>query len=245
MTVQISYKKTVNEKSIKNYVLFSDENWKIYGLNSILLIKRSSSFISKLIKENSNKKDKFLKFNLNSSQKIILVKTKKTTTLDNERSGAEFYNFIKSNSILSLTLLEKNINEIQPKNKNFLDEFLQGTQLKSYEFSKYKTKKKSKTVEINISIKNKPSMLNKNNRFNSLIEGTNLTKDLVSEPGNILHPDEYAKRLVKLKKFGLKVTVYDEKKLKKLGCNALVGVGQGSIRGSYLVTMEWNGTKSK
>ena len=71
MTVQISYKKTVNEKSIKNYVLFSDENWKIYGLNSISLIKRSSSFISKLIKENSNKKDKFLKFNLNSSQKII------------------------------------------------------------------------------------------------------------------------------------------------------------------------------
>ena len=27
--------------------------------------------------------------------------------------------------------------------------------------------------------------------------------------------------------------------LKKLGMNALLGVGQGSIRGSYLVTMEW------
>ena len=26
---------------------------------------------------------------------------------------------------------------------------------------------------------------------------------------------------------------------------ALLGVGQGSIRGSYLVTMEWNGNKSK
>ena len=26
--------------------------------------------------------------------------------------------------------------------------------------------------------------------------------------------------------------------------NALLGVGQGSIRGSYLVTMEWNGLKS-
>ena len=25
--------------------------------------------------------------------------------------------------------------------------------------------------------------------------------------------------------------------------NALLGVGQGSIRGSYLVTMEWNGAK--
>ena len=26
--------------------------------------------------------------------------------------------------------------------------------------------------------------------------------------------------------------------------NALLGVGQGSIRGSYLVTMEWNGVKN-
>ena len=33
------------------------------------------------------------------------------------------------------------------------------------------------------------------------------------------------------------------KKLKKLGMNALLGVGQGSIRERiYLVTLEWNGT---
>ena len=31
------------------------------------------------------------------------------------------------------------------------------------------------------------------------------------------------------------------KKIKKMGMNALLGVGMGSIRGSYLVTMEWNG----
>ena len=67
----------------------------------------------------------------------------------------------------------------------------------------------------------------------------------MSEPGNILHPDEYAKRLNQLKKFGLKVNIYDKKKLKKLGMNALLGVGQGSIRGSYLVTIEWNGSKAK
>ena len=68
---------------------------------------------------------------------------------------------------------------------------------------------------------------------------------MVSEPGNILHPDEYAKRLKQLSKIGLKVTIYDKKKLKNLGMNALIGVGQGSIRGSYLVTLEWKGSKSK
>ena len=73
----------------------------------------------------------------------------------------------------------------------------------------------------------------------------NLTRDLVSEPGNILTPDEYTKRLLKLKKHGLKITVYDKKKLKNLGLNALLGVGQGSINGTYLVTIEWNGAKSK
>ena len=59
-----------------------------------------------------------------------------------------------------------------------------------------------------------------------------------------MHPDEYAKRLKLLKRIGLKVNIYD-KKLKKLGMNALLGVGQGSIRGSYLVTIEWKGLKLK
>ena len=77
-----------------------------------------------------------------------------------------------------------------------------------------------------------------------MLEGTNFTKDLVSEPGNILHPDEYANRISKLKKIGLKIKIYN-KELKKMGMGALLGVGQGSERGSYLVTIEWNGKKSK
>ena len=106
-------------------------------------------------------------------------------------------------------------------------------------------KKNKNNILINL-IGKQSLLANKNKlKFKALEEGTNFTKDLVSEPGNILHPDEYAKRLLKLKKLGLRVTVYDKKKLKKLGMNALIGVGQGSIRGSYLVTIEWNGTKSK
>ena len=106
-------------------------------------------------------------------------------------------------------------------------------------------KKKGEIFEINISSKNNFLDANKNKRYESLVQGVNYTKDLVSEPGNILHPDEYASRLKKLSKYGLKVVVYDESKLKKLGMNALLGVGQGSIRGSYLVTLEWNGLKTK
>ena len=32
----------------------------------------------------------------------------------------------------------------------------------------------------------------------------------------------------------LKVTIYNEKKLKSLGCNALVGVGMGSVKNLIL-----------
>jgi len=92
--------------------------------------------------------------------------------------------------------------------------------------------------------KNSPSNQSKL-KFKALEEGTFFARDLVSEPGNVLHPDEYARRLNSLRKDGLKIQIYDKKKLKKLGMNALLGVGMGSVRGSYLVTMEWNGARNK
>ena len=102
------------------------------------------------------------------------------------------------------------------KIKIFRSHFLHGLKLKSYEFKKYKTKKEKKIISINVTgNKNKPSNQNQL-KFKALEEGTFYARDLVSEPGNILHPDEYAKRLNSLRKDGLKVNIYDKKKLKKL-----------------------------
>ena len=137
-----------------------------------------------------------------------------------------------------------NSDTINSKIENYLGYFLHGLKLKSYKFNVYKSNKDKKFVDIDVIGKKKISTKNQL-RFKSLEDGTFFTRDLVSEPGNILHPDEYAKRINNLKKFGLKVSVYDNKKLKKLGMNALLGVGQGSIRGSYLVTIEWNGARNK
>ncbi len=245
MSIKITYKNGINEKSIQNYVLFSNEEFNVYGLNKTLLGKHSSQ-LNRTIKSNKSKKKEVISFNLNSDQKIILIKIKKNqTSTENEKKGANFYNFIKSNMLTNLTFFDGNFNETQNKNKIFLDEFLHGLKIKSYEFNKYKTKKEKSDININISFRKKIPKKIKNDRFSSLVEGTNFTKDLVSEPGNILHPDEYSKRIAKLKKIGLKIKVYNKKELKKLGMGALLGVGQGSVRGSYLVTMEWNGSKAK
>ena len=99
MAIQVSYKKQINDKLIKNYVLFSNESFKIYNLNQTSLKKREF-FINELIKKNRIKNSKFLSFNLNTSQKVILISLKKKlNTLNNEKFGAELYNFIKSNSL--------------------------------------------------------------------------------------------------------------------------------------------------
>ena len=137
-----------------------------------------------------------------------------------------------------------NTDSLINKDKNFIGYFLHGLKLKSYEFTKYKSKKETKIITLNV-IGNKNTLTaGQKLKFKALEEGTFFARDLVSEPGNILHPDEYAKRLKSLKKNGLKVTIYNENNLKKLGMNALLGVGQGSVRGSYLVTIEWKGIKN-
>ena len=181
-------------------------------------------------------------FEINSKKTIFLVSIKKNLKAsDVESLGAQFHdhvNYDKKNDYFI------NIDSINSKIENFAAHFLHGLKLKSYEFNIYKSKKDKGLITINvIGKKNKISIQNQI-RFEALEEGTFFARDLVSEPGNILHPDEYAKRISKLKKDGLKINIYDEKKLKKLGMNALLGVGQGSIRGSYLVTMEWNGLKN-
>ena len=160
-----------------------------------------------------------------------------------------FFLMLKLNNINSIDIYADSLNENKEKLIKYFSEFIFGFNLKSYSFKKYKTsnKKEEFNSEINSKIitSYKNQIENNYKYYNAIKEGVFLTRDLVSEPGNILHPDEYVKRLLKLKKYGLKIVVYDEKKLKKLGCNALLGVGQGSVRGSYLVTIEWKGKKAK
>ena len=240
MTVQVLYKNKQSQKSQANLILFTDENFNISGLKKHIL-NEEFSYISDLLKTSDLKKN-LLFFKINSKKTIFLVSIKKDLkTSDIESLGAKFHSFIdydKKNDYFV------NSDSINSKIENFVGHFLHGLKLKSYEFNIYKSKKNKRLISINvIGSKNKISTQNQL-RFKALEEGTFFARDLVSEPGNILHPDEYAKRINSLKKFGLKINIYDEKKLKKLGMNALLGVGQGSIRGSYLVTMEWNGAKN-
>ena len=240
MSVKINYLKKKISTFSSNLVLFSNDKFNISNLKKILSIAEFN-YINDLLKSSDLKKN-LLVFEVNSKKKVVLISIKNNLKIsDIENLGAEFYgrvNYGKNNEYFLKS------DSVDNKYKNFVSHFLHGLKLKSYEFKKYKTKKDSRIITINvIGSKNAPSTFNQL-KFKAIEEGIFYARDLVSEPGNILHPDEYAKRLTSLRKDGLKINVYDQRKLKKLGMNALLGVGMGSIRGSYLVTMEWNGVKN-
>ena len=239
MSVSISYNSSSIAKKSSNFVFFVNEKFDLLGLKKYVS-KKEYKYIYDLTKVDDKSK-KIISFHINSKKKIILVSIKRNiSTTESENLGGKFYELFKNINRQEFTI---NSDSIASKSHDFLGHFLLGIELKSYSFDKYKTKKNTKKILILVTGKNKLA-LNIQNKFKAIKEGTFYTRDLVSEPGNILHPDEYARRLKSLTKDGLKVTVYDEKKLKKLGMNTLLGVGQGSIRGSYLVTMEWKGLKN-
>jgi len=74
-----------------------------------------------------------------------------------------------------------------------------------------------------------------------VVEGVYLTRDVVTEPPNVLYPETLAARCKELEELGVVVEILNEKKMAKLGMGALLGVGQGSVRESFLVTMRWDG----
>lgn len=122
-----------------------------------------------------------------------------------------------------------------------------GAALRAYRFDKYRTKQKpeDKPTLAALAFHSAQSKA-ANSAHASLLplqESVLLTRDLVSEPANIIYPETLAEECEKLKSLGLEVTVLGEDEMHKLGMGALLGVGQGSARESLLVALRWNGGK--
>jgi len=133
---------------------------------------------------------------------------------------------------------------------NGVSEMLIGSLLASYKFNKYKKNngkkdkiKKPTRVKIYSS---SYSRLEKNYiNVEAVSEGTTLTRNLVTEPPNVMTPPEIAKNAASLEKIGVKVTVLGEKEMSKLGMGSLLSVGRASEHESKLAIMEWKGHKNK
>ena len=123
-----------------------------------------------------------------------------------------------------------------------------GVRLRAYSFDRYKTKRKddedrAKEIRVAIAVAGVAAAQKAAVSREAVANGVVLARDLVNEPANVLFPDEFARRVGNLKKLGVAVEVLDVAAMRKLGMNALLGVGQGSEHDSRCVIMRWNGGK--
>jgi leucyl aminopeptidase len=120
-----------------------------------------------------------------------------------------------------------------------------GAQLRSYRFDKYKTKQKPEQKpslsDLTVMTTAAATAERAYQPFEQTAQAVFFTRDLVSEPPNVIYPETLATEAEKLTKLGVEVEVLDEPKMRELGMNALLAVGQGSARPSRLVVMEWHG----
>jgi leucyl aminopeptidase len=126
-----------------------------------------------------------------------------------------------------------------------------GMRLAAYRFDRYQTKKKGDDADggsasaVLLHVENVAAARKEVKARDAVYEGTALARDLVNEPPNVLTPAEFARRAAALEKLGVEIEVLGEKQLKKLGMNALLGVGQGSEQESHVVIMRWQGAKDE
>jgi leucyl aminopeptidase len=129
-------------------------------------------------------------------------------------------------------------------------DFALGMKLRAYRFDRYKTKKKDEDdkdkpsrAAISIATTGVASARKAWSSREAIGDGVIKARDLVNEPPNVLFPVEFARRASALKKLGVGIEVLGVAAMKKLGMNALLGVGQGSEHESRVVIMRWNGGK--
>jgi len=246
--MQIKFISNSDQVSEIIFLILSNKNaLKKIGLGDNLLLDVLKALENKGFGFN---KDEIIEINNIKDKKVKSVfiyglgnKIQKLSSIDFEKIGGKITQLTKSKRKKNVDIL---VDEKIKKNEELL-RLGYGCILGSYRFDKYKTKNLIKSVPPALTIQSSsPTKLNKEfKRYNAIAEGVFFTRDLVNEPSNILFPKEYSKRISKLKKYGLKIEVFGETKMKALKMESLLGVGRGSQHESQLVIMRWDGDKRK
>jgi leucyl aminopeptidase len=120
-----------------------------------------------------------------------------------------------------------------------------GALLRSYRFDKYRTRQKPEQKpsleRLTILSAAQAAARDIFQSLERIANGVFLTRDLVSEPANILYPESFVERAMALRRLGIGIEVLDEKDMRKLGMGTLLGVGQGSARPSRMLILQYRG----
>jgi leucyl aminopeptidase len=118
--------------------------------------------------------------------------------------------------------------------------------LRSWRYDRYRTKLKDKQkptlTQVTVVGATGDAQSRWTSRWQPVIEGVMLTRELVTEPANIIYPESFVERVRQsVDGSGLEIEVLDGEAMGKLGMGALLGVAQGSVRDARLLVMRWNG----
>jgi leucyl aminopeptidase len=118
--------------------------------------------------------------------------------------------------------------------------------LRSWRYDRYRTRlkdnQKSTLEEIVVVGGGKGAEQRYRSRWAPVVEGVSLTRELVTEPANIIYPETFVERVrASLEGSGVEIQVLDRTQMEKLGMGALLGVAQGSSREGRLLVLKWNG----
>jgi leucyl aminopeptidase len=124
-----------------------------------------------------------------------------------------------------------------------------GARLGSYRFDRYRTKQKPEQKPslktVTVTVRGAAAAKKIFRRLDKVAEGVFFTRDLVTEPANVINPETLASEARGLTKLGVAVEVLGEARMRKLGMGALLAVGQGSANPSKLVVMRWRGAPKR
>jgi leucyl aminopeptidase len=118
-------------------------------------------------------------------------------------------------------------------------------QLRGWRYDKYHTKltdKQKPTLDEVIVVNAEPGLEKAWANASAVVDGMALTRELVTEPANIIYPESFVERCRKLADVGVEIQVLDEAAMEAAGMGSLLGVSQGSRREAQLLVMKWDGT---
>ncbi len=243
-----------NSRFVKFKCVNKTDNLKFNNNNivNILFYSKTNILLSEDFSKDKNLATFLKKMIENNSENICMVRSEKGMFLlikrkdhDNDLTnqyledlGGSIFNKTKSIGCSEVRIFENNL--------NINKQIALGILLGSYKFANYKKNITKKIIDLkNITfICNEPKKHSQNiQEIKNIASGVFTARDLVWQPPNILYPSTFADECKKLKKIGVKVTIFNDKQLEKLGMEALLAVGRGSRKESRVVVMEWLGEK--
>ncbi len=159
-----------------------------------------------------------------------------------QKAGGEILAKVQTSGAKNIAIYADNLDGVNAA------EVACGALLRNWRIDKYRTKlaENSKPSVDTILVVSAPDAASAAwPRYAAIAAGVALTKELVSEPANVIYPESFVERCQHLSELGVEITVLDDAQMAALGMGALLGVGQGSRRPSRMLAMKWDGTGGK